>query len=375
MSQIPRSQFILKKRQNPAPMVTIPALAFEHHNVKKASKQQTNGSSNGNGHKNGSGDDDVVIIEDECFAVIGHEEVIASSVAADDHTNVVGIEEPSPSKKKRSRRSKDSTESTESGKAQKTPEKTNKVTQKAVKDELAAQIAVEEAPGEPMSAPAEPKELKIVKLSTDALAMSAAKRRSDRLQNASTIVNLSTMSSNDQSTKVSDETLETLSETPSSAVERRVTGRRSTRPIDDIKFSYRSQTRDDSFNGTTNATMGSDLNSDSLLTTPGTDRKRRPITSSTENIDSPKRSRLDLSGLFSSSFSSPLTLLRNRFKSTTIASTPNEVLLNESIDSLSASGDEMKEIDLKSDEVVEGVEAEELEIIITPIKKRACNIM
>ena len=222
------------------------------------------------------------------------------------------------------------------------------------------------------------KDTKILKLSADEL---LSKRRSDRLQNASTIVNLSTVSSTDQSTKIinDDDTLET---TPS-VTEKRVSGRRSTRPIDEIKYTYRQPNPDDSLNGTTDATIGSEINNDSLLNTPATDRKRRPIMESSENLDSPKRSRLDLSGLFSS-FSSPVNLLRNRFKRTNIASTPvpggAEGLLNDSIESLdkSAGDDQMNEIDLNEKEVVASdvVEnEEELKVITTPVKKTTCVIM
>lgn len=369
MSQIPRSQFALKKRNSP--MVTIPMLDLaDQQNIKVKSKS-SNGSNNGhkngsgNGHKNGSFDDDVVIIEDDHFAVVQHEEVVTSAAPV----------ELSPAKKKRSRKSKDSTESKDSDASKKTEEaaaKSSKKASKSLNTSLNTQEEILVQPDEVVESAAA-RELKIVKL-TDGLS-----RRSDRLQNASTFVNVSTVSSTDQSTKViQDDTLET----PPSVTERRIGGRRSTRAIDDLKFSYRSPTLEDSLNGTTNATVGSDFNNDSMLNTPATDRKRRPITDSMENIDSPKRSRLDLSGLFSS-FSSPVAMLRNRFRRTNIASTPivgKAALLNESIDSLNTTSDEMKEVDLKEVDLNEkeevAVEAgEELKVITTPIKKTACVVM
>lgn len=359
MSQIPRTQFAIKKRPNPMPMVAIPA-EFEQQKVKKS----TNGSSNGNGHKNGNFDNDVVIIEDECFAIVGHEEVVASTVVV---TSISSVEELSPSKKKRSRKSKDSTESKDSDIAKKIEETAAKSAEKVFKnmskeEEAVKPVLLNEAEAVTAS------EFKILKM-TEGLP-NASKRRSDRLTNASTIVNLSTMSTSDQSTKImSDETLDT------STVERRVGGRRSTRPIDDIKFTYRTPNTDDSFNGTTNATIGSN---ESLLTTPGTDRKRRPFTDSAENIESPKRSRMDLSGLFSS-FSSPVTLLRNKFRRTNIASTPVvglEAPLKEFVD-MDNSDSQLKEVDLneKSEEVAEVAGDEELEVITTPVKKTRCAIM
>lgn len=347
MSQIPRSQFALKKRQNASPMVTIPSAEIE--NGAKGKK------SNGNGHKYGTFDNDVVIIEDEIIH-FGHEEVVASTVTADDITPAV-VEVPSPGKKKRSRKSKDSTESKDSEVSKKVEEKT------------AVEVLVEiEAPA-PVP---EKKEYKIVHMSSSE-SLASLKRRSDRLQNASTIVNLSTVSSTDQSTKtLSDETLDA-----SQAIgERRVSGRRSTRPIEDIKFSYRTPNPDDSLNGTTDATIGSEINNDSMLTTPGVDRKRA-LSDSMEAIDSPKRSRMDLSGLFSS-FSSPVTLLRNRFKRTNLASTPF-VGKEAPVKTLDESDDQLKEIDLNAPEELaaplENDIEEELKVITTPVKKSSCSIM
>lgn len=373
MSQIPRSQFVLKKRQNSAPMVVIPPPGMEEQNVAKAKKSHANGSSNGNGHKNGNFDDDVMIIEEEMFAVVRNEEVIASSPTVVIE-QLPSFEQVSPSKKKRSRKSKDSTESKDSDFAKKveevvrSAEKAVKASQKLSTEEIVAPIFDEEV--EIAATPAETKELKIVKLTCEGL--SSLKRRSDRLQNASTIVNLSSFSTSDQSTKImeSDDTLE------ASVTERRVSGRRSTRPIDDIKFTYRNQNPDES---NANATLGSEIN-DSLLATPGNDRQRHPLNESMENIGSPKRSRLDLSGLFSS-FSSPVAMLRNRFKRTNIASTPiiGEVLLNESVESLDGSfGDELEEVELNGNEEVAPAPIEteeELKVITTPIKKSHCVVM
>lgn len=358
MSQIPRSQFALKKRQASTPTVTIPVLSIEEpHNGDKTKKNHSNGSSSGNGHKNGSFDNDVVIIEDDCFGVVQHEEVVETM------ENQFSVD-VSPTKKKRSRKSKESTESKESDVGKKSDEAAKSPSKKSSKaDERTTQS--EESISEAFVAPTK---TKVVKLTSDELTGSKGRRSNRNLENASTIVNVSTISISDQSTKVlQDDSMESV------VTERRVSGRRSTRPIDDIKFSYRTHTPNDSLNETTNATIGSDPNSESLLTTPGTDRKRRPIHESMESIESPKRSRLDLSGLFSS-FSSPVNLLRNKFKRANIASTPiaagKDAMLNES------SENDMKEIDLgKSGEITIECETEELKVITTPIKKSKCIIM
>jgi hypothetical protein len=306
MSQIPRSQFALKKRQ---------PYTYEgdHQNGNSKAKKTDNF------------DNDVLIIDDNMFAVVGHEEVIATHE-----------EDPSPGKRKRSRKSKDSTESKDSDFG-KSPSARKSSTNGSSVDS------------------------KIVKASFEDFTAKQRRSRADRLQNASTIVNLSTVSTTEST--IRDETIE--------ATPTRTSGRRSARPIDEIKFEYRTTDLDDSLNTTTNATIGSEAN-DSIAT-PG-DRKRH-INDDEEVSDSPKRSRLDLSGLFSS-FSSPVTLLRNRFKRTNIgASTPvvaGEIpALNDSIESL-------EEItSSKEDEApVEEEKEEELEIVTTPItKKKACIIM
>ena len=366
MSQIPRSQFVLKKRQNPSPMVTIPVIDIE--NGAKAKKSHSNGS--GNGHKNGSFDNDVFIIEDSNFSVVGHEEVVASV------EETIPLEQFSPMKKKRSRKSKDSTESKDSDFAKKneeaaksqSPEKVPKSLQNSVHEEVPVVHVEDKLAVETPSS--EQKEFKIVKLTSEGL--TGSKRRSDRLQNASTFVNLSTVSSSDSTKNIGEEILE------ASAVERRVSGRRSTRPIDDIKFSYRSQ-HNDSLNTTTNATIGSEINNDSLMGTPGTDRKRRALHESMESIDSPKKSRLNLSGLFNS-FSSPVAILRNRFKRTNIASTPivgaGDASMSETVESLNTSGnDQFKDVDLNEKEEILYGDKDELKVITTPIKKTSCIIM
>lgn len=351
MSQIPRSQFALKKHRDVPTAAPLPVLDLEQNG--KAGKK--NG--NSNGHKNGSFDNDVLIIDEDIFANV--EEVVAS------------LEEPrqqfddlSPGKKKRSRKSKDSTESRESDVSKKTNEKSPDKAPK-LPPKKAAQVEQITTP-ESALVSVEPKELKVIKMNSDEAARS---RRSDRLQNASTIVNLSTISTSEQSKMLNDETMDSTSFVP----ERRVSGRRSTRPIDDIKFEYRSPNGDDSLNGTTDATIGSEFN-DSLRNTPVGDRKRA-LNDSSENIDSPKRSRLDLSGLFSS-FSSPVALLRNRFKRANIASTPiaGAALLDESVDTIAP--EEMNEVKLHENaETIAEANEDELQVVTTPIKKRSCVVM
>lgn len=353
MSQIPRSQFTLKKHKDQVPMAPMQVLDLgEHQNGTKTKKTQ-----NGNGHKSDAFESNEVVIVDNTFLSIVDDEIV-----------IVGEEPPqfediSPSKKKRHRRSKDSTESRESDVSKKNGDSAKSNGEPAKPHEKkspqkAPQKQTQEQKLPEVAAPQTPvKESKIPKLISDSA------RRSDRLQNASTIVNLSTISTTERIE-------ETFDMTPAAVPDRRVSGRRSTRPIDDIKMSYRTPRVDESFNATTNATIGSDLPNDSMLTTPGSIRKR-PIEAS-ENVESPKRSRMDLSGLFSS-FASPVTLLRNRFTGASIASTP--IVGRDPIND-SADVDELEQIDLsETPKMAEEAKEEELKVIVTPIKKRQCAIM
>lgn len=162
----------------------------------------------------------------------------------------------------------------------------------------------------------EAKQTKVVTLTADVLSSAnfGSTRRSDRLVNASTIVNLSTVSDQSERSKTADET----SETNYNVSSNKVSGRRSTRPIKDICFTYRSNSPNASLDSSVNATVGSEIHN-SCLATPSLKRQ----IGSTESIDSSKRARLDFSGFFSS-LSSPVTLLRNKFRNAQIqSSTPN----------------------------------------------------
>jgi hypothetical protein len=323
MSQIPRAQYAVKKRQSYTYEV-------EHQNGNSKVKK----SGNVVAEKIADNfDNDVLIIDENLFDVVENEVVITTEE----------IQDSSPGKRKRNRKSKDSTESKDS-EIGKSPSSRKSSTNGSSQDTK-------------------------IKTAFDDFAAKQRRSRADRLQNASTIVNLSTVSTSEST--IRDETLDSNA-TPTG--ERRTSGRRSARPIDEIKFEYRTTTDlDDSLNATTNATIGSEAN-DSLLTTPGTDRKRH-LTDSNEAIDSPKRSRIDLSGLFNS-FSSPVTLLRNKFRRTNIASTPviagDVPAMNDSMESL----EEIKSSKEDETPIEKEEKEEELEVITTPIsKKKACIVM
>lgn len=147
--------------------------------------------------------------------------------------------------------------------------------------------------------------------------------------NVSTAVNLSTVSEGQNSAPESNEA--------SPAIDfnrplRTISGRRSTRPITDIHFTYRkSVDLNDSLSSSLNVTVGSEIHNDSVRTpAPGSSRKRKAMTpeSTSDALDvkevceSPKRGRLDFSGLLGI-VSSPVTLLKNRLSRVRLhASTP-----------------------------------------------------
>lgn len=137
--------------------------------------------------------------------------------------------------------------------------------------------------------------------------------------NASTIVNLSTVSEGGQSSAT--ESNETSPSLDFNRPLRAISGRRGTRPISDILFTYRKSTEMNDSASSLNVTIGSEIHNDSLRTpaAPGSSRKRKAMTPEStsdaldvkEVIESPKRTRLDFSG-FLGMVSSPVTMLKIR---------------------------------------------------------------
>lgn len=115
---------------------------------------------------------------------------------------------------------------------------------------------------------------------------------------------------------------------------RAISGRRSTRPLTEIQFSYRKPTVElNDSSSSLNVTVGSEIHNDSLRTPagPSSTRKRKAMTPESTSdaldvkehtTDSPKRTRLDFSG-FLGIVASPVTMLKNRFSRVRLhASTP-----------------------------------------------------
>ncbi|XP_058130252.1 proteoglycan 4-like [Anopheles ziemanni] len=113
---------------------------------------------------------------------------------------------------------------------------------------------------------------------------------------------------------------------------RSISGRRSTRPISDIKFTHhrKSSELNDSISSL-NVTVGSDVYMDSLRTPGSATRKRKDMTpeSTTEAVESPKRARLDFSG-FLGMVATPVTMLKNRLSRVKLqSSTPRALAVEE----------------------------------------------
>lgn len=371
---ISRAQLSLKKRNQPS-ATQIPIVDVELNG-----KAKRNGSSNGRDSKNGNGHNDVLILEDDNVVVGKQPMLVIEKVGQSEFGS---SENGSPRKKKTSRKSKDSVEEkiiaaleVESAKAmspKKTPVKQSvdeEIDEEMLKKVFCDDFAFDDDKST-TSSTSKSKDTKVMKLTNDLLSMA---RRSDRLQNASTIVNLSSVAN----MTTIDDTMESNS---SDTQERKVSGRRSTRPIDESRFSYRNQ--NDSLNSTVNATVGSEIHNDSVFTPSSltSDRKRRPVTESMENIDSPKRSRLDFSGIFNT-ITSPVALLRNKFRRTNLSSTPMRLEM-EPLDVTTEEDAELQEIDLNAsekveeviaDEAIEGTEDEEL--VVKEVKEKSrCIIM
>lgn len=146
--------------------------------------------------------------------------------------------------------------------------------------------------------------------------------------NASTVVNLSTVSEGQNA-----ESNEASPAVDFNRPLRAISGRRSTRPLTEIQFSYRKPAADlNDSSSSLNVTVGSEIHNDSLRTPagPGSSRKRKAMTPEStsdaldvkETVESPKRTRLDFSG-FLGIVASPVTMLKNRFSRVRLhASTP-----------------------------------------------------
>ncbi|XP_050069287.1 uncharacterized protein LOC126557524 [Anopheles maculipalpis] len=119
---------------------------------------------------------------------------------------------------------------------------------------------------------------------------------------------------------------------------RSISGRRSTRPIADIKFTHHRRSIADPHNdsiSSMNVTIGSEVGNDSLLmrTPAPASRKRKDMTpESTSDIavaESPKRARFDLSGIFSKVVGTPVSMLKDRLFRVNLQSTPRALIVDE----------------------------------------------
>ncbi|XP_049278962.1 mucin-5AC-like isoform X2 [Anopheles funestus] len=116
---------------------------------------------------------------------------------------------------------------------------------------------------------------------------------------------------------------------------RSISGRRSTRPIADIKFTHHRRSAANDSISSMNVTIGSEVGNDSLLLrTPGSaSRKRKDMTPESTSddaavVESPKRARLDFTGLLGM-VATPVTMLKNRLSRVKLHSTPRSLAVDE----------------------------------------------
>lgn len=190
--------------------------------------------------------------------------------------------------------------------------------------------------------------------------ISPFKKASERLQNASTIVNLSTVS--EQSTESGNSAAPSpvlLDNSPVLIPQGRVSGRRNTRPIKDIKLTY---PRLNDSTSSTNATIGSPIHNDSLKTPIVAhliSRKRKddgsPEYEDIHSVSPSKKIRLDFSG-FLGYVTTPVTMLKNRLSRVGLhSSTPRQL---ETVENIADVSGNMEAENAKPD-VSEAIEATE----------------
>jgi hypothetical protein len=227
--------------------------------------------------------------------------------------------------------------------------------------------------------------------------ISPFKKASECLQNASTIVNLSTVSEQSVESTSTSSSPAISNDSPLLIPQGRISGRRTTRPIKEIKLIH---THLSNSNSSLNATVGSPIHNDSLRTPIVAQliaRKRKDGTPEYEDIhnDSPsKRLRIDFSG-FLGYVRTPVTLLRNRLSRVGLQSSTPRVLDTE--DQIAdVSGIETEEIksdvpqvveamestddkeidDIKSGNIEKSADSDDSDIeITTPRRRSICNIM
>lgn len=186
-------------------------------------------------------------------------------------------------------------------------------------------------------------------------------RRSDRFQNASTIVNLSTVSerSNSSADRSFGQHLRTIS------------GRKSTKPFE----SYRKYEFDTSLSSSMNATVGSERSPSFLTPFKGikrtADEPDHEMDDVPSRVETPKRVRLDLSGLLGF-VASPVTMLRNRLQRTNLqCSTPNGKIAVENSEVEELENNQMDVESVGSDTAIEAEEIllENVDLLEDDLKK------
>lgn len=208
-----------------------------------------------------------------------------------------------------------------------------------------------------------PAPTKILKLSQGAPTSASRSKRSDKLDDASLVVNLSTVS------ELSNESNGTSTPVERNYSLRQITGRRSTRPLREISFDFRMR---ESYYKDRNECNDSvaNTNSTSITASPCiTGQVKRSIDDS--EAASPKRSRFDF-GLLEF-VSSPVKKIGAKFSRSRLStSTPNKLTVTEEIPSgieaehFAADDEEMASIELNAVEDVEKDKKMDIDTEIPP---------
>lgn len=213
----------------------------------------------------------------------------------------------------------------------------------------------------PKSIGKSPAATRILKYTPGKGRISPFKTATERLQNASTCVNLSTVSEQSSESTSAANSPVVVFDSPVKPPTGRVTGRRNTRPIKEIKMLHPTINANDSTSSMT-ANLGSPVHNDSLRTpiiSQLIGRKRAGTPDHDDiHVDSPsKRARIDFSG-FLGYVTTPITNLKNRLSRIGLSSsTPRALEMEENIADVSAMETEQEVVDVDAKDVSKAVEA------------------
>lgn len=312
----------------------------------------------------------VIVIDDIEKEKNGHKN--GSSNGAHVEGNGVEKKEVAPKTNKKEANGKKEKELKQEEVVKKTPEKKQKKQDNALllgektQPEMEKLVLEPDTPADspmPKSIGKSPATSRILKYTPGKGRISPFKMATERLQNASTIVNLSTVSEQSVETTSAVNSPAPTVDSPVKPPTGRVTGRRNTRPIKEIKMLHPKISANDSTSSMT-ANLGSPVHTESLGT-PIISQiigRKRAGTPEHDNIhvDSPsKRARIDFSG-FLGYVTTPISNLKNRISRIALtSSTPRALEMEENIADVSGMETDQDAVVVDTNDVSKAVEASE----------------